>query len=58
MLGGSGSLTVSVDGQAVETVDVGGAPRLYTLYRAASTTTGTMTLNVSAGVQVYDFTFG
>ena len=34
VLGGSGSLTVSVDGQAVKTVDVGGAPRLYTLYRA------------------------
>jgi len=58
VLGGSGTVGVSVDGQEDKTVDVGGAPRLYTLYQVPSTSTGTMTLHVSAGVQVYDFTFG
>jgi cytochrome c biogenesis protein CcdA/thiol-disulfide isomerase/thioredoxin len=59
VLGGTGTVTVSVDGQEEKTVEVGGAPRLYTLYRASSSTTaGTMILHLAPGVQVYDFTFG
>jgi cytochrome c biogenesis protein CcdA/thiol-disulfide isomerase/thioredoxin len=59
VLGGTGTVTVSVDGQEEKTVDVGGAPRLYTLYRASSSTTaGTMILHLASGVQAYDFTFG
>jgi hypothetical protein len=33
-------------------------PGLYTLYQASATSTGTLLLNVSPGVQAYDFTFG
>jgi cytochrome c biogenesis protein CcdA/thiol-disulfide isomerase/thioredoxin len=59
VLGGTGTVTVSVDGQEEKTIDVGGAPRLYTLYRASSSTTaGTMILHMVPGVQAYDFTFG
>ena len=58
VLGGSGTLTVSVTGRQEKTVSVDGVPRLYTLYRAPSSTTGTLLLHASPGVQVYDFTFG
>jgi hypothetical protein len=58
VLGGSGTVTVSIDGHQTQTVHVGGAPRLYTLYRAPSTSTGTLLLDASPGVAAYDFTFG
>jgi len=40
------------------TINVSGVPRLYTLYPASTTGTGTLLLRVSPGVQAYDFTFG
>jgi len=55
VLGGTGTLDVSVNGQ---TIDVSGIPRLYTLYQAASAKSGTLLLHASPGVQAYDFTFG
>jgi cytochrome c biogenesis protein CcdA/thiol-disulfide isomerase/thioredoxin len=58
VLGGSGTLTVTVDGGPATTVHVGGVPRLYTLYKAPSTETGMVSLRASPGVQAYDFTFG
>jgi len=58
VLGGTGTLDVSYDGHHTQTIDVGGTPRLYTLYQAGSTTTGTLLLRASPGVQAYDFTFG
>ncbi len=58
VLGGSGTLTVSLDGQALRTLQVGGVPRLYTLYQGGPTTTGTLLLGASPGIQAYDFTFG
>jgi len=58
VLGGSGTLDVSVNGHHTQTMDVGGTPRLYTLYQAGSAVTGTLTLHASPGVQAYDFTFG
>ena len=58
VLGGTGTLDVSVDGHHTQTIDVGGTPRLYTLYQAGSATSGTLLLQASPGVQAYDFTFG
>jgi cytochrome c biogenesis protein CcdA/thiol-disulfide isomerase/thioredoxin len=58
VLGGTGTLDVSYDGHHTQTIDVGGTPRLYTLYQAGSTKTGTLLLRASPGVQAYDFTFG
>jgi cytochrome c biogenesis protein CcdA/thiol-disulfide isomerase/thioredoxin len=58
VLGGTGTLDVSVNGHHTQTVEVGGVPRLYTLYQAGSATTGTLLLHASPGVQAYDFTFG
>jgi len=58
VLGGTGTLDVSVNGHHTQTVEVGGVPRLYTLYQAGSATTGTLLLHASPGVEAYDFTFG
>ena len=58
VLGGTGTLDVSVDGHHTQTIDVGGVPRLYTLYQAGSATSGTLVLHASPGVEAYDFTFG
>jgi cytochrome c biogenesis protein CcdA/thiol-disulfide isomerase/thioredoxin len=58
VLGGSGKLDVSIDGRHTQTVDVTGVPRLYTLFQAGGTASGTLLLNAAPGVKVYDFTFG
>jgi cytochrome c biogenesis protein CcdA/thiol-disulfide isomerase/thioredoxin len=58
VLGGTGTLDVSVNGRHTQTIDVGGIPRLYTLYQAGSATSGTLLLHASPGVEAYDFTFG
>jgi cytochrome c biogenesis protein CcdA/thiol-disulfide isomerase/thioredoxin len=58
VLGGNGTLDVSVNGHHTQTIDVGGIPRLYTLFQAGSATTGTLLLHASPGIQAYDFTFG
>ena len=58
ILGGTSTLDVTVNGQHTQTIAVSGVPRLYTLYQAGSTKTGTLLLHPSPGVQAYDFTFG
>ena len=58
VLGGKGTLEVSVNGRPVQTIQVAGTPRLYTLFHAASAVTGTLLLRASPGIQAYDFTFG
>jgi len=58
VLGGHGTLDVSVNGRQVRTIDVSGVPRLYTLYQAGSQASGTLLLRASPGVQAFDFTFG
>ena len=58
VLGGKGTLDVSVNGQPAGTIRVSGTPRLYTLFQARSAMTGTLMLRASPGVQAYDFTFG
>jgi cytochrome c biogenesis protein CcdA/thiol-disulfide isomerase/thioredoxin len=58
VLGGSGTIEESINGRHTATLNVGGVPRLYTLYQANTAGTGTLLLRVSPGVQAYDFTFG
>ena len=58
VLGGTGTVTVDVDGRRTRTVEVTGIPRLYTLLSTPSLETGTMTLGLTPGVAAYDFTFG
>jgi cytochrome c biogenesis protein CcdA/thiol-disulfide isomerase/thioredoxin len=58
VLGGTGTISVSVNGHHTQTIDVAGTPRLYTLDQAGSDNTGTLLLQVSPGVHAYDFTFG
>jgi len=58
VMGGSGTVDVSINGHHAETVAVSGIPRLYTLYRASSSKLGRLELHFSAGVQPFDFTFG
>ena len=60
VLGGTGTLDVSVNGHHTQTLDVAGVPRLYTLYQAqaGSAASGKLVLHASPGVEAYDFTFG
>jgi cytochrome c biogenesis protein CcdA/thiol-disulfide isomerase/thioredoxin len=57
VLGGSGTLEVSVNGRHTQTITVAGIPRLYTLVHG-SYQTATVSLRASPGIQAYDFTFG
>jgi cytochrome c biogenesis protein CcdA/thiol-disulfide isomerase/thioredoxin len=58
VLGGTGTVRVSLDGAPPSVVHVSGFPDLYTLYAGSSSTYGTLLLHVSPGVRAYDFTFG
>jgi hypothetical protein len=58
VLGGSGTVTVRVNGEQSTTIRVDGVPKLYTLVGGMAGARATLTLDVSSGVQAYDFTFG
>jgi cytochrome c biogenesis protein CcdA/thiol-disulfide isomerase/thioredoxin len=58
VLGGTGTLEVSINGTHTQTVNVGGVPKLYTLYQSGTLTQAALLLNPSPGIEVYDFTFG
>ncbi len=58
VLGGTGTVEVSVDGRHTRTVAVSGVPRLYQLVGPGPYQQGLLTLTFSPGVQAYDFTFG
>ncbi len=58
VLGGTGTVDVSVAGRHLSTVHVSGVPGLYTLVSSARAESGVLELDVSAGVSAYDFTFG
>jgi Thioredoxin like C-terminal domain len=58
VLGGHGTLGVTVNGQHTQTIDIGSVPRLYTLYQGRSAADGRLLLHASPGVEAYDFTFG
>jgi cytochrome c biogenesis protein CcdA/thiol-disulfide isomerase/thioredoxin len=57
VLGGEGSIDVTIDGLAARTIDVHGSPTLYTLDTAARHD-ALLTVNASPGVSAYAFTFG
>ena len=58
VLGGHGTLGVTVNGRHTQTINIGSVPRLYTLYRARSAANGRLLLHASPGAEAYDFTFG
>ena len=58
VMSGQGTVAVSMSGQPITTLHVGGVPKLYTLFSSPSTRSGVLTLTVSPGVDAYDFTFG
>jgi cytochrome c biogenesis protein CcdA/thiol-disulfide isomerase/thioredoxin len=58
VMSGQGTVAVSMNGQPLATVRVGGVPKLYTLFSSPYTRSGVLKLTVSPGVDAYDFTFG
>jgi thiol-disulfide isomerase/thioredoxin len=58
VLGGNGTVPVSVDGRPIRTVVVGGEPTLYHLVGPGPYQRARLTLSVPPGVEAYDFTFG
>ena len=58
VMGGTGSVAISFNGRHLTTVEVGGVPRLYTLFSGSALQTGLLDLYFSRGVQAYEFTFG
>ncbi len=57
VLGGEGTIDVTVDGSKARTIAVHGSPTLYTLDKQARQD-AVLTLNASPGVAAYAFTFG
>jgi cytochrome c biogenesis protein CcdA/thiol-disulfide isomerase/thioredoxin len=58
VLGGKGTVQVSVNGVHQKTLVVTGVPNLYTLVSGKSFESGVLGLSFSPGVAAYDFTFG
>jgi thiol-disulfide isomerase/thioredoxin len=58
VLGGTGTVQVSVNGHETMTVHVSGIPGLYTMVGTDSEQSGLLKLAFSPGLQAYDFTFG
>ncbi len=58
VLGGTGTVGVTVNGVRTRTVAVGGEPKLYQLVGDGPYQQALLTLTVSPGVEAYDFTFG
>ena len=58
VLGGAGTIQVALDGRPTRTVDGVRRAQALPAGRPGSVPAGTLTLDVPAGVQAYDFTFG
>lgn len=58
VLGGTGTIRVSVNGTPTRTIAVSGIPRLYQLVGPGPYQQSLLSLSFSAGIQAYDFTFG
>jgi hypothetical protein len=58
VLGGTGRIDIAVEGAPTRSLEVSRVPRLYTLVHDASYHVAVLTLDVSPGVDAYDFTFG
>jgi cytochrome c biogenesis protein CcdA/thiol-disulfide isomerase/thioredoxin len=56
-VGGTGTITVTVDGKAT-TYPVSGAPNIYTVFSHSTPVQSTLTIAVSPGLAAYSFTFG
>jgi cytochrome c biogenesis protein CcdA/thiol-disulfide isomerase/thioredoxin len=58
VMGGSGTIKVSVNGIPSRTVTISGEPRLYQLFGSGTEQQAVLSLSFSPGLQAYDFTFG
>ena len=58
VLGGSGHVSVLVDGRRLRTIAVSGPPKLYTLARFPRPRAGLLELRFDPGLEGYAFTFG
>jgi len=58
VLGGHGTVSVSLNGVHQKTIAVNGIPNLYTIVSAPHFESGTLALRFSPSVAAYDFTFG
>ncbi|MGD0320411.1 MAG: cytochrome c biogenesis protein DipZ [Acidimicrobiales bacterium] len=58
VLGGTGRIDISVEQAPTRSLEVAGIPRLYTLLHDASYHAAVLRIDVSPGVDAYDFTFG
>ena len=58
VLGGTGTVGISLDGHPTRTIQVSGTPNLYRILELPSLRDATVNLTFSPGVQAYDFTFG
>jgi thiol-disulfide isomerase/thioredoxin len=58
VMSGHGTVNVTYNGRHLTTLSVGGVPKLYTLLSSGGLESGLLTLDVSPGVEAYDFTFG
>jgi cytochrome c biogenesis protein CcdA/thiol-disulfide isomerase/thioredoxin len=58
VLGGSGAVSVLLDGRVQRTASVGGEPRLYTLLSLDRFREGLLELRFTPGLEAYAFTFG
>jgi cytochrome c biogenesis protein CcdA/thiol-disulfide isomerase/thioredoxin len=58
VIGGTGTVNVSLNGHHLKTVAVSGIPKLYTLYSGSTFGSGLLDIAFTPGVEVYDFTFG
>ncbi|HEX3705641.1 MAG TPA: cytochrome c biogenesis protein CcdA [Mycobacteriales bacterium] len=58
VLAGTGTVSATLDGNALATQHVSGVPSLYTILSAVKPQQGVLQLNVSPTVKAYAFTFG
>jgi cytochrome c biogenesis protein CcdA/thiol-disulfide isomerase/thioredoxin len=58
VLGGRGRLEVILNGRPQKTIEIRGAPRLYTLLDLPTASEGLLELRFAPGVSAYAFTFG
>jgi cytochrome c biogenesis protein CcdA/thiol-disulfide isomerase/thioredoxin len=58
VLGGTGTIRVSVNGRQTRTMAISGEPKLYQLAGSTLSQQAGLSLAVSPGLQAYDFTFG
>jgi cytochrome c biogenesis protein CcdA/thiol-disulfide isomerase/thioredoxin len=58
VMGGTGTVDVTLNGRHLTSIEVAGVPRLYTLLSGTPLVTGALQMTFSPGVQAYDFTFG